>query len=88
MRGNLHLQRLTSSFTPRHEVVESWRLGVRHASVGDCPYVVDLTGPLEREAPSATRYDDLFLTKGGRSRKRLAPLCALPVSWMDEGILI
>ena len=55
-------------------------------SVGDCPYVVDLTGPLDTEAPSATRNEDLFPSDSGRSRKRSAPLCALPVSCADDGM--
>ena len=40
------------------------RHGVRHLtcgqSVGNCPYVVDLTGPLETEAHSATRNKTCF----------------------------
>ena len=55
-------------------------------SVVDCPYVVDFTGPLDTEAPSATRIEDLFPSDSDRSRKRSAPLCALPVSCTDEGI--
>ena len=66
------------------------RHGVRHLacgqSIGDCPYVVDLTGPLDTEAPSATRNEDLFPTESSRSRKSSAPLCAVPVSCMDDGM--
>ena len=44
--------------------------GVRHLA---CPYVVDLTGPLEAvEAPAATRNEDLFPTDC-RGSKRAAP---------------
>ena len=66
------------------------RQGVRHLacgqSIGDCPYVVDLTGPLDTEAPSATQNEDLFPPESSRSLKRSAPLCAMPVSCMDEGM--
>ena len=36
------------------------------AYVGACPYVDDLTGPLDTEAPSATRNEDLFPTESSR----------------------
>ena len=60
------------------------KYGVRHIargqSVSSCPYVVDLTGPLEAvEAPAATRNEDLLPTDCNRGRKRTAPAG----SWND-----
>jgi hypothetical protein len=54
--------------------------GVRHQTCGQavsaCPYVVDLTEPLQHEMP-ATRNEDLFPNEStgntGRGRKRSTP---------------
>ena len=53
---------------------ETWSQAYSLWAVSSCPYVVDLTGPLEAvETPAATRNEDLFPTDCDRGRKRAAP---------------
>jgi hypothetical protein len=66
--------------------------GVRHQSCGQaisaCPYVVDLTEPLQHEDLPAARNEDLFPSEGnttsGRGRKRSAPSSLADAGALDH----